>query len=242
MTSVLLVDDQPLVRAGLSVLLEAEGDIAVTAEADGGAEAVRLAAEVRPDVVVMDIRMPGVDGLEATRQIVEVVPDARILILTTFELDEYIYAALRGGASGFLLKDSEPSELVRAIRLIAAGEAVLSPSVTRRLITEFASRPERLGVGPEQLDRLTEREREVMALVAAGLSNEEIASRLVVAPATAKTHVSRAMRKLGAHDRAQLVVLAYETGLVYPGHALAPPPSTGISVPAALLLTAGGQL
>ncbi|MDX6465876.1 MAG: hypothetical protein QOI27_916 [Gaiellaceae bacterium] len=242
MTSVLLVDDQPLVRAGLSVLLEAEGDIAVMAEADGGAEAVRLASEIRPDVVVMDIRMPGVDGLEATRQIVEVVPDARILILTTFELDEYIYAALRGGASGFLLKDSEPSELVRAIRLIAAGEAVLSPSVTRRLITEFASRPERLGVGPEQLDRLTEREREVMALVAAGLSNEEIASRLVVAPATAKTHVSRAMRKLGAHDRAQLVVLAYETGLVYPGHALAPPPTTGISVPAALLLTAGGQL
>jgi DNA-binding NarL/FixJ family response regulator len=241
MTSVLLVDDQPLVRAGLSVLLEAEGDIAIAGEAEGGAEAVRLASEVHPDVVVMDIRMPGLDGLEATRQIVEIVPDVRVLILTTFELDEYIYAALRGGASGFLLKDSEPAELARAIRLIAAGEAVLSPSVTRRLITEFAARPERLGAGPEQLDRLTDREREVMALVAAGLSNEEIAARLVVSPATAKTPVTRAMRKLGAQNRAQLVVLAYETGLVYAGHALAPP-MTSISVPPALLLTAGGQL
>ena len=241
MTSVLLVDDQPLVRAGLSVVLEAEEDIAVAGEAEEGSEAVRLALELRPDVVVMDIRMPGLDGLEATRQILEADPEARVLVLTTFELDEYIYAALRCGASGFLLKDSDPSELVRAIRLIAAGEAVLSPSVTRRLITEFAARPERLGAGPEQLDRLTNREREVMALVAAGLSNEEIAARLVVTRATAKTHVSRAMRKLAAHDRAQLVVLAYETGLVYPGHALAPP-TTGISVPAALLLTAGGQL
>jgi DNA-binding NarL/FixJ family response regulator len=240
-TSVLLVDDQPLVRAGLSVLLDAEEDIAVAGEADGGAEAVRLASEVRPDVVVMDIRMPGLDGLEATRQIVEALPEVRVLILTTFELDEYIYGALRGGASGFLLKDTEPSELVRAIRVIAAGEAMLSPSVTRRLIGEFAARPERVGAGPEQLDRLTDREREVMALVAAGLSNDEIAARLVVSPATAKTHVSRAMRKLGAHDRAQLVVLAYETGLVYPGHALAPP-TPGISVPAGLLLAAGGQL
>jgi DNA-binding NarL/FixJ family response regulator len=229
------------VRAGLVGLLEAEEDIAVAGEAGGGAEAVRVAREAHPDVIVMDIRMPGVDGLEATRQIVEALPDARVLILTTFELDEYIYAALRGGASGFMLKDSDPAELVRAIRVIAAGEAVLSPSVTRRLISEFAARPERLGAGPEQLERLTDREREVMALVAAGLSNDEIAARLVVAPATAKTHVSRAMRKLGAHDRAQLVVLAYETRLVYPGHALAPP-TTELSVPAGLLLAGGGPL
>src|SRR5262249_15220156 len=150
-TSVVLVDDQPLVRAGLSVLLEAEGDIAVAGEANEGAEAIRVAREIHPDVVVMDISMPGLDGLQATRPIIEDNPDIRVLILTTFELDEYIYAALRGGASGFLLKDTEPSELVRAIRLIAAGEAVLSPSVTRRLISDFAARPERLGAGPEQL-------------------------------------------------------------------------------------------
>jgi DNA-binding NarL/FixJ family response regulator len=229
------------VRAGLSVLLEAEEDIAVAGEADEGAEAVRVARAVRPDVVVMDVRMPGLDGLQALRQIVEALPEVRVLILTTFEMDEYIYAALRGGASGFLLKDTEPSELVRAIRVVAGGEAVLSPSVTRRLMAEFAARPERPGAGPEQLDRLTDREREVMALVAAGLSNDDIAARLVVAPATAKTHVSRAMRKLGAHDRAQLVVLAYETGLVYPGHALAPPPPD-ISLPAGLRLAAASQM
>jgi DNA-binding NarL/FixJ family response regulator len=241
MTTVLLVDDQPLVRAGLSVLLEAEDDIAVAGEAQEGAEAVRVARAVHPDVVVMDVRMPGLDGLEATRQIIEGSPDVRVLILTTFEMDEYIYGALRGGASGFLLKDTAPSELVRAIRLIAAGEAVLSPSVTRRLIAEFAARPERPGAGPEQLERLTDREREVMALVAAGLSNDQIAARLVLAPATAKTHVSRAMRKLGAHDRAQLVVLAYEIGLVHPGHALAPPPND-IALPAGLRLGIPGQL
>jgi DNA-binding NarL/FixJ family response regulator len=223
------------------VLLEAEEDIAVAGEADEGAEAVRVARAVRPDVVVMDVRMPGLDGLQALRQIVEALPEVRVLILTTFEMDEYIYAALRGGASGFLLKDTEPSELVRAIRVVAGGEAVLSPSVTRRLMAEFAARPERPGAGPEQLDRLTDREREVMALVAAGLSNDDIAARLVVAPATAKTHVSRAMRKLGAHDRAQLVVLAYETGLVYPGHALAPPPPD-ISLPAGLRLAAASQM
>jgi DNA-binding NarL/FixJ family response regulator len=238
---VLLVDDQPLVRAGLSVLLEAEDDINVAGEADEGAEAVRVARAVRPDVVVMDVRMPGLDGLQALRQIIDALPEVRVLILTTFEMDEYIYAALRGGASGFLLKDTEPSELVRAIRVVAGGEAVLSPSVTRRLMAEFAARPERPGAGPEQLDRLTDREREVMALVAAGLSNDDIAARLVVAPATAKTHVSRAMRKLGAHDRAQLVVLAYETGLVYPGHALAPPPPD-ISLPAGLRLAAASQM
>ena len=241
MIGVLLVDDQPLVRAGLSVLLEAEDDINVAGEADEGAEAVRVARTVRPDVVVMDVRMPGLDGLQALRQIIDALPEVRVLILTTFEMDEYIYAALRGGASGFLLKDTEPSELVRAIRVVAGGEAVLSPSVTRRLMAEFAARPERPGAGPEQLDRLTDREREVMALVAAGLSNDDIAARLVVAPATAKTHVSRAMRKLGAHDRAQLVVLAYETGLVYPGHALAPPPPD-ISLPAGLRLAAASQM
>jgi DNA-binding NarL/FixJ family response regulator len=237
MISVLLVDDQPLVRAGLSVLLEAEEDIVVAGEADEGGEAVRVARAVRPDVVVMDVRMPGLDGLEALRQIVEAQPEVHVLILTTFEMDEYIYPALRSGASGFLLKDADPADLVRAIRVIAGGDAVLSPSVTRRLMAEFAARPERPGAGPEQLDRLTDREREVMALVAAGLSNDDIADRLVVAPATAKTHVSRAMRKLGAHDRAQLVVLAYETGLVYPGHAL-PPPPPDIALPAGLRLAA----
>jgi DNA-binding NarL/FixJ family response regulator len=237
MISVLLVDDQPLVRAGLSVLLEAEEDIVIAGEADEGAEAIRVARAVRPDVVVMDVRMPGLDGLEALRQIVEAQPEVRVLVLTTFEMDEYIYPALRSGASGFLLKDADPADLVRAIRVIAGGDAVLSPSVTRRLMAEFAARPERPGAGPEQLERLTDREREVMALVAAGLSNEDIADRLVVAPATAKTHVSRAMRKLGAHDRAQLVVLAYETGLVYPGHAL-PPPPPDIALPAGLRLAA----
>jgi DNA-binding NarL/FixJ family response regulator len=217
MISVLLVDDQPLVRAGLSVLLEAEDDIVIAGEADEGAEAVRVARAVRPDVVVMDVRMPGLDGLEALRQIVEAQPEVRVLVLTTFEMDEYIYPALRSGASGFLLKDADPADLVRAIRVIAGGDAVLSPSVTRRLMAEFAARPERPGAGPEQLDRLTDREREVMALVGEGLSNEEIAERLVVSPATAKTHVSRAMVKLAARDRAQLVVFAYEAGLVRPG-------------------------
>jgi DNA-binding NarL/FixJ family response regulator len=215
---VVLADDQALVRAGFRALLDAEDDIAVVGEASNGHEAISLVRAKKPDVVLMDIRMPELDGLSATR---EVAADARlsgvrIVILTTFELDEYVFEALRSGASGFLVKDTEPVDLLAAVRLVASGEALLSPSVTRRVIEELASRAkEPPPSGP--LDELTEREREVMALVAGGLSNEEIAEQLVVSPATAKTHVSRAMVKLGARDRAQLVVLAYEHGLVRPG-------------------------
>ena len=218
MIEVLLADDQALVRGGFRALLDAEHDIAVVGEAGNGREAVALTREKKPDVVLMDIRMPELDGLGATR---EVAADARlsgvrIVILTTFELDEYVFEALRSGASGFLVKDTEPVDLLAAVRLVASGEALLSPSVTRRVIEEFASRAkEPPPSGP--LDELTEREREVMGLVAGGLSNEEIAEQLVVSPATAKTHVSRAMVKLAARDRAQLVVLAYEHGLVRPG-------------------------
>jgi DNA-binding NarL/FixJ family response regulator len=215
---VLLADDQALVRAGFRALLDAEDDIEVVAEASDGLGAVRLAQETRPDVTLMDIRMPGVDGLEATRRIVAdpQLADNRIIILTTFDLDEYVFEALRVGASGFLVKDTEPVELLRGIRAVAAGDALLSPGVTRRLIAEFAGRA-RTPAPPRELTTLTEREREVMALVGAGLSNEEIATQLFVSPATAKTHVSRAMIKLGARDRAQLVVFAYEAGLVRPG-------------------------
>ncbi|MBO0869574.1 MAG: response regulator transcription factor [Micromonosporaceae bacterium] len=218
MIKVLLADDQALVRAGFRALLDAQQDITVVGEAADGAQAVRLAAEHRPDVVLMDIRMPGLDGLEATRQIAAdpELASVRIVILTTFDLDEYVFEALRVGASGFLVKDTEPVELLRGVRAVAAGDALLSPGVTRRLIEEFATRA-RIPRGPKDLSMLTDREREVMALVGAGLSNEEIAERLVVSPATAKTHVSRAMVKLAARDRAQLVVFAYEAGLVRPG-------------------------
>jgi DNA-binding NarL/FixJ family response regulator len=215
---VLLADDQALVRAGFRALLDAQPDITVVGEAADGAEAARAAAETRPDVVLMDIRMPGTDGLEATRRIVgdPALSGVRVLILTTFDEDEYVFEAVRTGASGFLVKDTEPVELLRAVRVIAEGEALLSPRVTRRLIGEFA-RQARPGRSVRELDLLTAREREIVALVAEGLSNDEIAARLVVSPATAKTHVSRAMVKLAARDRAQLVVLAYETGLVRPG-------------------------
>ncbi|MGW0478097.1 response regulator [Nonomuraea sp. NPDC003214] len=213
MIKLLLADDQALVRAGFKALLDAQPDMSVVAEAADGAEAVRLAAEHHPDVVLMDIRMPGTDGLTATRQMPE---GPRIVILTTFELDEYVFEALRGGASGFLVKDTEPAELIQAVRVVAAGEALLSPSVTRRLIAEYASRAkEPLAAGG--LDQLTEREREVLTLVGSGMTNDEIAARLFMSPATAKTHVSRAMMKLHARDRAQLVVIAYESGLVKPG-------------------------
>ncbi len=220
MITVLLADDQALVRAGFRALLDAEPDIKVVGEAADGLQAARLAAATGPDVVLMDIRMPGVDGLEATRRIAAdpALAGTRVVILTTFELDEYLFEALRVGASGFLVKDTEPVELLRGVRAVAAGDALLSPGVTRRLIEEFAERPAGRPAAPaRELAQLTEREREVMALVGEGLSNEEIAARLVISPATAKTHVSRAMVKLGARDRAQLVVYAYEAGLVRPG-------------------------
>jgi DNA-binding NarL/FixJ family response regulator len=218
MIRVLIADDQALVRAGFRALLDAQADIEVVGEASGGAEAVRVAARTRPDVVLMDIRMPGLDGLEATR-LISADPECastRIVILTTFDLDEYVFEALRVGACGFLVKDTEPIDLLRGIRAVAAGDGLLSPGVTRRLIEQFATTL-RAPVAPKSLAGLTEREREVMALVGAGLSNEDIAGRLHVSRATAKTHVSRAMVKLGARDRAQLVVYAYEAGLVSPG-------------------------
>jgi DNA-binding NarL/FixJ family response regulator len=218
MIRVLLADDQALVRAGFRSLLDAQNDIEVVGEADDGEEAVRLVAELAPDVALMDIRMPGVDGLSATRRIVAEKRSAgtRVVILTTFGLDEYVFEAIRSGASGFLVKDTEPEELVQAVRVVASGEALLSPRVTRQLIAEFAARAKE-PIGLDGLQELTDREREVVALVGEGLSNEEIAERLVVSPATAKTHVSRAMGKLRARDRAQLVVIAYESGLVRPG-------------------------
>ncbi|HEY2057522.1 MAG TPA: response regulator transcription factor [Amycolatopsis sp.] len=216
---VLLADDQALVRAGFRVLLETEDGFEVVGEAGDGEQAVALAAEHRPDVVVMDVRMPGTDGLAATRRITAdpELADVKVLVLTTFDVDEYVYEALRSGASGFLLKDTEPVELLRALQVVAAGEALLAPTVTRRLIAEFVGRPEHRRVDPSAVREVTDREREVLALVAGGLSNDEIASHLVISTATARTHVSRIMTKIGARDRAQLVVLAYESGLVTPG-------------------------
>jgi DNA-binding NarL/FixJ family response regulator len=217
---VLLADDQALVRAGFRALLDAQDGIEVGGEATDGREAVDLTRALAPDVVLMDIRMPRLDGIAATRAIAAdpTLAGVRIVILTTFELDEYVFDAIRAGAAGFLVKDTKPGDLIEAVRVVAAGEALLSPSVTRRLIGEFAARAKEAPRSAE-LEELTDREREVMALAAAGLSNEQIAKRLVVSPATAKTHVSRAMIKLGARDRAQLVVIAYETGLVRPGWA-----------------------
>ncbi|MER6224388.1 response regulator [Streptomyces sp. 900105755] len=218
MIRVLLADDQSLVRAGFRALLDAQPDIEVTGEAADGEEALHKVRELRPDVVLMDIRMPRLDGLAAARRVTgePELADVKVVMLTTFELDEYVFEAIRSGASGFLVKDTEPDELVRAVRAVVAGDALLSPGVTRRLIAEFAARSKEPAAA-DVLTRLTEREREVMALVGIGLSNEEIARRLVVSPLTAKTHVSRTMVKLGARDRAQLVVLAYESGLVRPG-------------------------
>lgn len=216
MINVLIADDQQLVRAGFRVLVDSEKDMEVVGEADNGREAVSRARTTHPDVVLMDVRMPEMNGIDATAAICN-DPDlgsTRVLILTTFDIDDYVYAALRAGASGFVLKDTAPVDLLAAIRVIAAGDALLAPTVTRRLIGEFAARPESAAVAPKQLDILTDREREVAALVARGLSNEEIADELYISPKTAKTHVSRSMLKLHARDRAQLVVIAYQTGLV----------------------------
>ena len=231
MIRVLLADDQALIRAGFRVLLEAADDVTVVGEAVNGAQAVDLARREQADVVLMDIRMPDVDGLEATQRIVAAddLAGVKVIILTTFETDEYVYRALRAGASGFLVKDCEPEDLIRAVRVVARGEALLSPSVTRRLIDTLAVRGgngpgsnpggRAVGIGPmpgHDLSRLTEREREILGLVAEGLSNDEIAARLYLSPLTTKTHVSRILAKLEARDRAQLVVIAYESGLVVP--------------------------
>jgi DNA-binding NarL/FixJ family response regulator len=218
MIRILLADDQALVRGGFKSLLDARDDIEVVGEAADGHQAVALAKRLTPDVVLMDIRMPELDGLEATRQIAADphLKAVRVVILTTFGLDEYLFDALRFGASGFLVKDTEPADLVAAVRVVAAGDSLISPSMTRRLIEEFATRAKPFRPA-EELAVLTDREREVLALVAGGLTNDEIAERLYMSPATARTHVSRAMTKLGARDRTQLVVLAYETGLVCPG-------------------------
>jgi DNA-binding NarL/FixJ family response regulator len=217
MISVLLADDDQLTRAGLRLIIESDPDLRVVGEAADGQEAIHLTHALRPEVVVMDIRMPGVDGLEATRQIVQETPDgSRILILTTFELDEYVFGALRAGASGFLLKRSSPEVLIEGIKVVAAGDGLLAPSVTRRLIQEFARQPDSPAPPAAPLETLTQREREVLALVGAGLSNGELATRLYISEATVKTHVKRILMKLGLRDRIQAVVLAYETGLVRP--------------------------
>jgi DNA-binding NarL/FixJ family response regulator len=221
--SVLLADDQPLLRRGFRMILEAEDGVTVAGEAGDGAEAVELARRVRPDVVLMDIRMPGMDGIEATRRIAAAEPGVRVLVLTTFDLDEYAFGALQAGASGFLLKDVRPHELVAAVRTVASGDAVVSPRVTRRLLEEYAQQlpvADAAGPGAElypQLASLTEREREVLAVVAQGLSNTEIAASLFVSETTVKSHVGRILAKLGLRDRVQIVVLAYESGLVRPG-------------------------
>jgi DNA-binding NarL/FixJ family response regulator len=218
MIRILIADDQTLIRAGFRALLDAEPDMDVVAECGTGSDAVRLAAREKPDVVLMDIRMPQGDGLEATRLILAdpALPGTRVIILTTFELDEYIAEAVRAGAAGFLVKDTEPEELLRAVRVVHDGDALLSPSVTRRIMAQLALQS-RATSPPRSLDQITEREREVLRLVGEGLNNAEIAGRLFITPLTAKTHVSRIMAKLQVRDRAQLVVLAYESGLVRPG-------------------------
>ncbi|WP_405617417.1 response regulator transcription factor [Streptomyces sp. NBC_01511] len=242
MIRVLVADDQALLRGSLRLLVDAEPGMVAAGEAADGAQAVRLTAETRPDVVLMDVRMPGTDGIEATRLLCaprDATPDAgpraspahvpRVLILTMFDLDEYVYGALRAGASGFLLKDAPPAELLAAIRVVAAGEALIAPAVTRRLIAEFARRPGPARRDSAGLDGVTDREREVLELVARGLTNTEIARRLFVGLSTVKTHVSHLLTKFGARDRAQLVIVAYETGLVTAGFA-APgghPPADG---------------
>ena len=214
---VVIADDQGMVRSGFTTLLNSEPDIEVIGEAVNGQEAITRAIQLRPDVILMDVRMPVMDGLQATRQITAMDGAPRVLVLTTFDLDDYVYQALRWGASGFLLKDASARELAEAVRIVAAGDALLSPGVTRRLIAEFARQGAPRGPSRKTLQDLTERETEVLALVAQGLSNAEIAGRLVLAEQTVKTHVSRILMKLGLRDRTQAVVLAYETGIVQPG-------------------------
>jgi DNA-binding NarL/FixJ family response regulator len=216
---IVVADDEVLVRLGLRALAGSESDFEIVGEASTGREALRIVRTMHPDVVVMDIRMPGIDGLEATR-LIAADPDlaaVRVLILTTFATDEYVFEALRAGAAAFILKDSEPAELLRAIRVVAEGDALLSPGVTRRLVEAFALRPVPSAPQTALLAELTNREREIVGLVGLGLSNDEIAAQLFISPATARTHVSRAIGKVAARDRAQLVVFAYETGLVTPG-------------------------
>src|SRR4029077_10508912 len=215
-TRIVIADDQALMRGGFRMILDAEDDLEGVGEAMDGADAVRAFERLHPDVIVMDVRMPVMDGIEATRKITTIDADAKVLILTTFDLDEYVYDALRAGASGFLLKDRPPEELVAAVRVVASGDGVLAPSVTRRVRAEFASRPEPV-TPPTGLGDLTEREREVLVLMAQGATNAQIARRLFVAETTVKTHVGHVLRKLGLRDRAQAVVLAYESGLVRPG-------------------------
>jgi DNA-binding NarL/FixJ family response regulator len=215
---IVIADDQSLVRAGFRLILDSVPEIEVVGEAMNGTEAVWLAESEQPDVVLMDIRMPEMDGIEATRIIKnsDKLSDVKVLILTTFDLDTYVFDALRAGASGFLLKDTEPRDLIDAVKVVARGDALLAPELTRRLIAEFVAQPERKASSPKQLDVLTEREREVLGLTARGLSNQEIADNMVVSMATVKTHISRILDKLDARDRAQLVVIAYESGLVHP--------------------------
>ncbi len=215
---VLIADDQALVRAGFRMILESQQDIDIVGEAEDGAEAVTLARELAPDVVLMDIRMPGLDGLEATRQLLLDGPNGtHVLVLTTFDADEYVYAALKAGAAGFLLKSAPPARLVEAVRLVAMGEALLAPTITRRLIEDYVRRPPPGARSPKELEHLTDRELDVVKLIARGLSNAEIAATLVVSEATVKTHVNRVLSKLDLRDRVQAVVLAYETGLAQPG-------------------------
>ena len=216
MIRVVVADDQALVRGGFRVLVDSADDLAVVGEAADGAEAVELVVREHPDVVLMDIRMPTMDGLEATRRIVASPSATRVLVLTTFDLDEYVYAALKAGASGFLLKDTPPNDLLSGIRTVARGDALLSPSITQQLIREYVNRPDSPALTPPTLDGLTDRELEVLILVAKGWSNVEVAERLYITPATTKSHVSRLLMKLGARDRAQLIVMAYEVGLVSP--------------------------
>jgi DNA-binding NarL/FixJ family response regulator len=219
MIKVLIADDQALVRTGFRMILDAEADIEVTGEAADGLEAITAAKSARPDVILMDVRMPNMNGIEATRQLVDKddVEPIRILILTTFDLDEYVYDALRAGASGFLLKDAPPEELVHAVRVVERGDALIAPSITKRLIEEISQRPAQQGAPPETLETLTQRELEVLQLMARGLSNHEIAQELFVSDTTVKTHVGRVLMKLGLRDRVQAVVLAYESGVVRPG-------------------------